>query len=123
MARPRATPWPTARPTVPCPGKTPRPSWDSDMATGPRYRVEIDRTALKQLSALPREDQERIAAHVNALADDPRPHGVEKLKGFVDQYRIRVGSYRVIYTIRDDRLIVLVLRIGHRRDVYRRKKK
>jgi mRNA interferase RelE/StbE len=58
-----------------------------------------------------------------ALADDPRPHGSEKLKGSRDQYRLRVGTYRVIYEIRDDRLIVLVLRIGHRKDVYRRKRK
>jgi mRNA interferase RelE/StbE len=93
------------------------------MATGPqRYRVEIMRSALKQLEALPREEQERLTTEINALADDPRPPGVEKLKGVADQYRIRVGSYRVIYTIRDDRLIVLVLRIGHRRDVYRKKK-
>jgi mRNA interferase RelE/StbE len=93
------------------------------MATGPqRYRVEIMRSALKQLEALPREEQERLTKEINALADDPRPPGVERLKGVADQYRIRVGSYRVIYTIRDDRLIVLVLRIGHRRDVYRKKK-
>jgi mRNA interferase RelE/StbE len=93
------------------------------MATGPqRYRVEIMRSALKQLEALRREEQERLTAEINALADDPRPSGVERLKGVADQYRIRVGSYRVIYTIRDDRLIVLVLRIGHRRDVYRKKK-
>ena len=91
------------------------------MATGPRYRVEIMRPALKQLAALPREEQERVTADINALADDPRPRGVEKLKGEDDQYRIRVGPYRIIYTIRDDRLIVLVLRIGHRRDVYRKK--
>jgi mRNA interferase RelE/StbE len=93
------------------------------MATGPRrYRIEIMRPALKQLEALSREEQERLTTEINGLADDPRPRGVEKLKGVADQYRIRVGSYRVIYTIRDDRLIVLVLRIGHRRDVYRKKK-
>jgi len=63
-----------------------------------------------------------LTAEINALADDPRPRGVEKLKGVADQYRIRLRSYRVSYTIQDDRLIVLVLRIGHRRDVYRKKK-
>jgi mRNA interferase RelE/StbE len=91
------------------------------MATGPRYQVAIMRSALKQLAALPREEQERLTAEINALADNPRPRGVEKLKGEDDQYRIRVGSYRIIYTIQDDRLIVLVLRIGHRRDIYRKR--
>jgi mRNA interferase RelE/StbE len=92
------------------------------VATGPRSRVEILRPALKRLAELPREEQDRVAADINALADNPRPHGVEKIKGEHDQYRIRVGPYRIIYTIRDDRLIVLVLRIGHRRDVYRGKR-
>jgi mRNA interferase RelE/StbE len=91
------------------------------MATGPRYRVEFTNPALEQLRDLPREEQERMVPRINALADDPRPRGVEKLQGEDDLYRIRVGSYRIIYTIVDDRLIVLVLRIGHRRDVYRKK--
>jgi mRNA interferase RelE/StbE len=93
------------------------------VATGPRrYHVEISRAAAKQFEALPRREQERIMPALLALADDPRPHGVVKIKGVDDQYRIRVGEYRVLYAIADDRLIVLVLRIGHRRDVYRKKK-
>jgi mRNA interferase RelE/StbE len=61
------------------------------MATGPqRYRIEILRPALKELEALPREDQEHLTAEINALADNPRPRGAEKLKGVDDQYRIRV---------------------------------
>jgi mRNA interferase RelE/StbE len=94
------------------------------MATGPRrYHVEISRPAAKQFEALPRREQERIMPELLGLADDPRPRGAQKLKGVDDQYRIRVGDYRVLYAIADDRLIVLVLRIGHRRDVYREKKK
>lgn len=91
------------------------------MATGPepRYQIEITPSALKQLSDLPRKPRERIAAHIEALGFEPRPRGVKKLSGEDDLYRIRVGNYRVIYAIRDDRLIVIVLRLGHRKDVYR----
>mgnify|MGYP001580816136 FL=1 len=56
---------------------------------------------------------------MDALAATPRPKGVKKLTGTDDLYRIRVGDYRIVYQIHDDRLIVLVVRIGHRRDVYR----
>ena len=92
------------------------------MATGPeerRYRVDFSRPAAKELEALPREVQARIILRVTELGDDPRPHGVSKLQGEDDLYRIRVGKYRVIYTIVDDRLIVTVVRVGDRKDVYR----
>ena len=84
----------------------------------PRYRVEFTPAARKQHRGLPREVQERLDTHLLALASDPRPRGCRKLAGQVDQYRLRVGDYRIIYTIRDDRLLVLVLRVGHRRDIY-----
>lgn len=93
------------------------------MAAGggePRYTVEFSRPAARELAGLPQDARQRIAARIDALAVNPRPNGVEKLKGEDDQYRVRVGDYRVIYTIRDARLIVLVLRIGDPRDVYRR---
>ena len=91
------------------------------MATGPgpRYQVEFSRTAAKELAALPRRAQERIIRRVTALGDDPRPHGVAKLEGQPDLYRIRVGSYRVVYSIVDERLIVTVVRVADRKDVYR----
>lgn len=90
------------------------------MATGGTdYTVEFTRPALKEFLALPRDAQEQIGPRINALAQNPRPRGVEKLKGVEGQYRIRVGRYRVVYTIQDDRLIVLVLRVADRRDVYR----
>jgi mRNA interferase RelE/StbE len=92
------------------------------MATGPQYRIEFTNPATKQLGKLPRETQGRLIPAINDLAAEPRPHGVEKLEGYEDQYRIRVGKYRVVYKIEDDRLIVTMLRIGHRRDIYRRKK-
>jgi mRNA interferase RelE/StbE len=83
------------------------------------YRIEFVPLALREFQALPRKLQERLAPKFDGLATNPRPRGVEKLKGAKDQYRIRMGAYRVIYTIEDERLIVLVLRIGHRREMYR----
>jgi mRNA interferase RelE/StbE len=61
----------------------------------------------------------RLAAKLEALAENPRPAGVTKLQGEANAWRIRVGDYRVLYTIEDRRPVVLVIKIGHRRDVYR----
>ena len=85
-----------------------------------RYAVEVATSAVKALRDLPRTDQRRVAARIDALAEDPRPPGVEKLEGADDLYRIRAGDYRIVYRIEDKRLLVLVIRIGHRREVYRR---
>lgn len=82
------------------------------------YTVEILRRAQKQLSQIERIDRERIIEAVGGLADNPRPPGCKKLSGR-PAWRIRVGSYRVIYEIHDDRLLVLVITIGNRREVYR----
>jgi mRNA interferase RelE/StbE len=83
-----------------------------------RYTVRLDRSPQKFLDVLHGDIYTRIISALHALADDPRPHGVKKLKGYRDYWRIRVGDYRIIYTIQDDRLLVVVIRIGHRRDVY-----
>lgn len=83
------------------------------------YRVQILPSALKQLEKLPRAQRDRLRRRIRELGNEPRPRGSIKLEGEDDSYRIRVGEYRVIYAIRDDELIVLVLRVGHRRDVYR----
>ena len=84
-----------------------------------RYTVRLTRRAAKELAKLPRRVQERIATAVDGLQADPRPAGVTKLSGEENLYRIRVGDYRVIYDIQEAVLIVLVVRVGHRRDVYR----
>jgi mRNA interferase RelE/StbE len=89
-------------------------------APTPRYTVEFARPALREFQNLPRPAQERVAPRIDALAGDPRPRGAKMLKGQPDLYRIRVGDYRVVYAIRDDRLVVLVVRVAHRRDVYRK---
>jgi mRNA interferase RelE/StbE len=89
------------------------------MATGRTYDVEVSRPAAKSLQAIPKKAQRRITEAIDSLSTDPRPHGCEKLTDREDEYRIRVGNYRIIYEIVDKRLFVLVLSIGDRKDVYR----
>ena len=84
-----------------------------------RYEVILSPKAEKQLDALPKPIQRRIAEAAEGLETNPRPHGVKKLEGADNLWRIRVGDYRLVYTIEDDRLIVLVVKIGHRREIYR----
>ncbi|MGB3492555.1 MAG: type II toxin-antitoxin system RelE/ParE family toxin [Elainellaceae cyanobacterium] len=74
----------------------------------------------KQLDALPDDVYNRIAAKIKLLAEDPRPNGMVKLKGSNNEYRIRIGDYRVRYEINDKELIILLLQCKHRKDVYRK---
>ena len=83
------------------------------------YRVDIREDAAKAIERLPRKMGEAIYKSIAALADNPRPHGCKKLKFPVPLYRIRVAEYRIVYTIEDKRLVVLVIRVAHRREVYR----
>jgi len=83
------------------------------------YTVEFTARAVRDLRAIARADQERIAKRIDGLAENPRPYGVRKLEGEDGLYRIRVGDFRIIYLIEDRRLVVVVIRIGNRRDVYR----
>lgn len=82
------------------------------------YELLFRKSVAKDLRAFPKKDVKRIMQRVLALADDPRPMGCEKLSG-QERYRIRQGDYRVVYEIQDVRLIVLVVKVAHRRDVYR----
>ncbi|CAN5759031.1 type II toxin-antitoxin system RelE/ParE family toxin [soil metagenome] len=84
------------------------------------YQVEIARRAAKALAKLPRKEQLRIRAAIDLLAGNPRPPGCTAMAGEAHAYRVRVGDYRIVYEVFDDRLVVQVVRIGHRRDVYRR---
>lgn len=88
----------------------------------PPYAVEFLPSADKALQRLPVATQRRIVAAVAALADNPRPTGVVRLADDENAWRIRVGSYRVLYEVHDKRLLVLVVRVGHRKDVYRKGK-
>ena len=83
------------------------------------YKIEFAKQAAKQFKALPRQEQQRLKIKINNLADDPRPSGVVKLSGEKDLYRIRGGNYRIVYSIQDARLLILIVKIGHRKDVYR----
>jgi len=83
------------------------------------YRIEVSATAEKQLSALVRADRVGIVNSIRKLAENPQPRGCRKLRDYSDVYRIRVGVFRILYSIEHDRLLILVLKIGHRRDVYR----
>jgi len=75
--------------------------------------------ARRNMLALPKEVVRRIDACIQALAENPRPARTVKLKGGGEYWRVRIGDYRIIYQIQDDRLLVIVIRIGHRRQVYR----
>ena len=83
------------------------------------HNVRIKPSAVNELEAIPAKDRRRIATRIQALAGNPRPVGCEKLSGH-DKSRIRQDNCRVLYTIEDDVLIVAVIAIGNRRDIYRR---
>jgi mRNA interferase RelE/StbE len=83
-----------------------------------RYSVSLKRSVLKDLKLVPAKDRARVMDRIGALADDPRPPGCEKLSA-LERYRVRVGDYRIVYAIEDRELVVWVVRVGHRRDVYR----
>ena len=84
-----------------------------------RYSIRFVESAARSLKKLPVGPRLRIAARIEALADNPYPPGTRKMAGEEHAYRIRVGDYRVVYDVLDEAIIVLVLRIGHRKDVYR----
>lgn len=84
-----------------------------------RYAVEISRGAAKALKTLDRRAQVRIVARLQELAESPRPRDAKKLQGEAGVYRVREGDYRILYEIFDKRLLIYVLKIGHRREVYR----
>lgn len=82
------------------------------------YKVFFKRSALKELEAIPKKDLKRIFAAIEALSVDPRPPQSRKLAAG-EKYRLRQGVYRVLYTIEDDKLVVCVVRVAHRREAYR----
>jgi mRNA interferase RelE/StbE len=84
------------------------------------YRIELSRNARKALLAIAARDRRRLERAIDGLARNPRPHGARKLEGGAGELRVRVGVYRIVYEVDDPVLRVLVLRVGHRREVYRR---
>jgi mRNA interferase RelE/StbE len=84
-----------------------------------KYRVSIKRSAVKEIEAIPRKkERRRIIRRIGQLADNPRPPGSSQLSGH-DRYRLRQGVYRIIYSIDDFDVVVVVVKVGHRKDVYR----
>jgi mRNA interferase RelE/StbE len=83
------------------------------------YKVFLKPSAVKEIESLPKRDRARVIQKIKGLAAEPRPPGCEKLTG-EDKYRIRQGIYRIVYSITDKELIVIVVKVGHRRDIYRK---
>ena len=82
------------------------------------YRLEVKRSAAKEIADLPKAECQRVAAKIQLLASDPRPHGCEKLSG-AEKYRIRQGDYRILYEINDSTKLVIIVKVANRKEVYR----
>ena len=82
------------------------------------YSILFRRSCERELSRIPKQDLRRVLDRISKLAEDPRPPGCEKLSA-QERYRVRQGRYRIIYSIQDEQLTVWVVKVGHRRDVYR----
>lgn len=85
------------------------------------YRVEFAPSAVRQLRKLDRIAQRRVQAAIELLAGEPRPSGAKKLVGGDGEWRVRTGDYRIVYEIHDNVLVVLVIAVGHRREIYNRR--
>lgn len=83
------------------------------------YSIEFSPSAVRDFRNLPRQVQLRLTRAIDALGANPRPRGAKKLQGRDDVWRIRTGDYRIIYEIQERRLVVVVVRVAHRRDAYR----
>ena len=85
-----------------------------------RYRIVIKPSATKEIAAVgQKKDRQRIVLRIQSLGENPRPFGCEKLSGSLDRYRVREGNYRILYSVDDEKLVVDVVKVGHRKDVYR----
>ena len=83
-----------------------------------KYKIEFKKSAVNELNTIQKRDLKKIISTINELADDPRPNGSIKLTSR-EQYRIRQGNYRILYSIKDDRLVIFVVKIAHRKDLYK----
>ena len=84
------------------------------------YKIEISSTAEKSLKKIPKKEILKVVQAIRQLAISPFPEGCRKLKGEESAYRIRQGKYRIIYEVLDKKLVILVLKIGHRKDIYKK---
>lgn len=83
-----------------------------------KYKVEISAQARKQIKRLPKPEKKKILDKIDTLSNDPRPFGYKKLHYYTDYFRVRVGNYRIIYTIADRQLVIVVVQVADRRDAY-----
>lgn len=83
-----------------------------------KYRITVKKSAARELEIVPKKDLQRIIRRIQSLSSDPRPYGSQKLSG-KEYYRVRQGDYRIVYSIDDEDLLIDVVKIGHRREVYR----
>jgi len=84
------------------------------------YKVLLKRSTAKEIEAIDQKKARRqVVDKIEALASDPRPPGCEKLSGRLDRYRIRQGPYRILYEIKDEELLIFVVKVAHRREAYR----
>lgn len=84
------------------------------------YRVLLQRKAEKFLARVPKRDYIKLRAHLDQLSKNPHPPGSIKLEGSENIYRLRYGNYRILYTVENDQLIIYIIEIAHRKDVYRK---
>jgi mRNA interferase RelE/StbE len=85
-----------------------------------RYRLSIKQSAARELEDVAQKrDRQRLVARIEALAENPRPAGCEKLAGHSSRYRVRQGDYRIVYSVDDAERVVLIVKVGHRREIYR----
>ena len=83
------------------------------------YKILIKPSAAKEIEFAPKKDRLRIIKRIQDLSSDPRPPGCEKLSGYDDKYRVRQGTYRIVYSVSDASLVVCVVKVGHRKEIYR----
>lgn len=83
-----------------------------------KYKVEIKKSAVREIERLPHRDIKAVLEKIESLSENHRPHDCKKLSA-QEKYRVRCGNYRILYSIEDDILIVFVVKVGHRKDVYR----
>ena len=82
------------------------------------FRIEVSATAERQIRQLQRRDQLGVLRAIRDLAAVPHPRGCRKLRGYEDVYRIRVGTFRVLYSVEAERVLIIILKVGHRKDIY-----
>ena len=83
-----------------------------------KYEISVKNSAIKELENIPKKELQKLVKKIQALSEEPRPQGSQKLS-HKEQYRIRQGDYRAIYSIDDDNLYVYIVKVGHRKEIYR----